>query len=154
MAAAAAVRRRTRSYRSCSSRESSISHDACRSPSSREEAPYIREHAHTELIRVSTLAYSRSKNSTMIIGSSTAAAAADGPNSSSSSTQQRRRRGSVRGQRRASEPPFVHLFTPCLGSCAFLGSVTCALCLQTALCHVYSVLFVGCFLLQVRYVHR
>ena len=61
-AAAVAVRRSTRSSRSsrsCSSREGSISHDACRSPSSREEAPYVREHAH-----------SRSKNSTTIIGSS------------------------------------------------------------------------------------
>ena len=47
------------SSRSCSSRESSISHDACHSPSSRKQAPYVREHAH-----------SRSKNSTAIIGSS------------------------------------------------------------------------------------
>ena len=63
--AAAAVRKSTRSTRSsrsshsCSSRENSISHDACRSPSSREEAQYVREHAH-----------SRSKNRTTIIDSS------------------------------------------------------------------------------------
>ena len=45
-AAAATVRRSTRSSRSCRSRESSTFHDACRSPSSREEAPYLRDHAH------------------------------------------------------------------------------------------------------------
>ena len=39
--------------------KSSISHDACRSPSSREEAPYVREHAR-----------SRSKNSATVIGRS------------------------------------------------------------------------------------
>ena len=32
------------------------------------------------------------------------------------------------GQLRASEPPIVRLMTPCLGGCALLGSVTCALC--------------------------
>ena len=45
--------------RSFSSKESSTSYDACRSPSSREEAPYVREHAH-----------SRSNLRTTIIGSS------------------------------------------------------------------------------------
>ena len=63
------------------------------------------------------------------------AAAADRPNSSSS-TQQRRRRGSGGGRLRASEPPIVHLI-PCLGGCAFFGSVTCALllgCVVSAPC--------------------
>ena len=50
--AAATVRRSTRSSgnsRSCSRRESSISPDACRSPSSREEAPYIRDRVNTDV---------------------------------------------------------------------------------------------------------
>ena len=50
------------------------------------------------------------------------------PTAARSSTQQQRRRGSGGGQLRASEPPIVHLMTPCLRGCAWLGSVTCAVC--------------------------
>ena len=76
------------------------------------------------------------------------AAAADRPNRSSSCTQQRRRRSSRGGQLRASEPPIVRFMALCLGDCALFGSVTCTLCrFPAVLCHVCSVLFVGCFLL-------
>ena len=68
------------------------------------------------------------------------------PTAARSSTQQQRRRGSGGGQLRASEPPIVCLKTSCLDGCALFGSVTYALgCLSAVLCHVCSVLFVGCF---------
>ena len=92
--------------------ESSISHDACRSPSSREEAPYVREHAHkvnetrTQQKQERHNGYWQQQQT----GPTAVAAAA--------STQQRRRRGSGGGQLRASEPPIVRLMTPCLGGCA------------------------------------
>ena len=76
------------------------------------------------------------------------AAVADRSNSNRSSTQKRRRRGSGGGQLRASKPLIVHLMTPCLGGCALFGSVTCVLyCLSAVLCHVCSVLLIGCLLL-------
>ena len=93
----------------------SISNDACRSPSSREEAPYVREHAHSRTAEART--------------AQRFLAAADRPRSSSrGSTQQRRQSGSGGGQLRANEPPIVRLMTPCLGGCALFGSITCGLC--------------------------
>ena len=99
-AAAPAVASESHSF---SNRESPISHDAYRSPSSSEEAPYVHEHVHMEHTKVSMLVHSRSNNSTTIIGSSRQAQQQYQPHAPAAAARQR---GRPATSERASYRPF------------------------------------------------